>query len=271
MFVVKVPGINGLGRTNGCEKAGNAILESVKEIYSNERGVPIDVRLLDLEEIHLDNSDLNLSGGLMYKNSLEAFETKPKTVFLGGDHSVSYPLTKAFMDYCHKEGREPCLIVFDAHPDCMVSAGEGDNPTPTHEEWLRALIESGFPSERIFLVGVRNSDPSETVFLKEKGVKIMGMNQILENLDDSADILLEFTNGKDVYVSIDVDVMDPAFAPATGYIEPGGLTTRQFLYMLQRINRAKGIRAVDIVEINPDRTGGDFTVKLGAKILSELI
>ena len=50
MFIVKVPGINGLGKTKGCERAGNAILESLKEIYSNEEGKIIDVKLLDLEE-----------------------------------------------------------------------------------------------------------------------------------------------------------------------------------------------------------------------------
>jgi len=269
MFVVKVPGTNGLGRTKGCEGAGNAVVEAMKEIYSNERGVPIDVRLLDLEEIHLDNSDLKLSSELIYKNSLEAFETKPRTVFIGGDHSISYPLTNAFLDYCNNEEKKPCLIVFDAHPDCM-STFDGEK-TPTHEEWLRALIESGFPAESIFLAGARNSDPSELAFLRKKGVKTMSMNQILENLDDSADILLEFTNGKEVYVSIDIDCMDPAFAPATGYQEPGGLTTRQFLYLLQRVNRAKGLKAFDIVEINPTLLGGDLTVKLGAKILSELI
>ncbi|MBU2503631.1 MAG: arginase family protein, partial [Nanoarchaeota archaeon] len=82
---------------------------------------------------------------------------------------------------------------------------------------------------------------------------------------------LEFTNGKEVYVSIDVDCMDPAFAPATGYQEPGGLTSRQFLYILQRLNRAKGLKAFDIVEINPTLSGAELTVKLGAKILSELI
>ncbi|MBU2504135.1 MAG: arginase family protein [Nanoarchaeota archaeon] len=303
MFIVKVPGINGLGKTKGCEGAGNAVLDALKDIYSNERGVPVDARLLDLEEIHLDNSDLKLSGELIYKNSLEAFETKPRTVFIGGDHSVSYPLTNAFLDYCNNEGKKPCLIVFDAHPDCMAtfrSGKEGSRPTrdlsreidesnlslprnrsptlagnggmtPTHEEWLRALIERGFPAESIFLVGARNSDPSELAFLKEKGVKVMSVNQILENLDDSADILLEFTNGKEVYISIDIDCIDPAFAPATGYCEPGGLTSRQFLYILQRLNRAKGLKAFDIVEINPTLSGAELTVKLGAKILSELI
>lgn len=107
MFVVKVPGINGLGKTKGCEKAGNAILKSLKEIYSNEQGIPVDVNLLDLEEIHLDNSNLESSNKLIYKNSLDIFQTKPKVLFLGGDHSISYSTTKAFLDNCKNSRKEP--------------------------------------------------------------------------------------------------------------------------------------------------------------------
>ncbi|GAH74748.1 unnamed protein product, partial [marine sediment metagenome] len=102
MFIVKIPGINGLGETKGCEKAGNAMVEALKEIYSNERGAPIDTKLLDLEEIHLDNSNLEMSNNLIYKNSLEVFEEKPKTIFLGGDHSISFSTTRAFLEYCKK-------------------------------------------------------------------------------------------------------------------------------------------------------------------------
>jgi len=268
MFVVKVPGINGLGKTKGCEKAGNAILDSLREIYTNEQGRIVDVKLLDLEEIHLDNSNLELANNLIYENSLETFEEKPKTVFLGGDHSISFSTTRAFLNYCEKSGKEPCLIVFDAHPDCMQPV---DGKFPTHEEWLRALVETGFPAENILLVGVRNSDPSEITFLSKNKIKIISMNHLLEDLQDSCDAIMEFSNNKELYVSIDVDVIDPAFAPATGYPEPGGLTTRQFIYLIQRINKINNLRTLDLVEINPDKDKTGLTVKLGAKILGELI
>jgi len=82
---------------------------------------------------------------------------------------------------------------------------------------------------------------------------------------------MEFSNNKELYVSIDIDVLDPAFAPGTGYREPGGLSSRDFIYLVQRINKIKNLKAVDIVEINPDKDIKNQTVKLGAKILSELI
>jgi len=266
MFVVKVPGVNGLGKTQGCEKAGEAILQSLREIHSNESGKEINVDALDLEEVHLDNGNLEVTNKLIYKNAFETYETKPRVVFLGGDHSISYCLTRGFLDYCQNSGGEPCLIVFDAHADCMTPMKE-----PTHEEWLRKLIEEGFPVENILLVGVRNVWKDETNFLKEKNIRQISINSLKENLQDVCDAIMEFSNKKELYVSIDIDVIDPSFAPATGYQEPGGLTSREFIYLIQRINKMKNLKAVDIVEINPDKDDKELTVKLGAKILSELI
>ncbi len=266
MYIVKVPGINGLGKTKGCEKASNLILEGLKEIHSNESGKPIDSRLLDLEEIHLDNSNIELSNELIYKNSFKMFETQPKTIFVGGDHSISYSITRGFFDSCQNSGKEPCLIVFDAHADCMKPMKE-----PTHEEWLRKLIEDGFSTRNILLVGVRNMWKDEIIFLKEKGIRMISMNQFLDNLQDTCDAIMEFSDGKELYVSIDIDVIDPAFAPGTGYQESGGLSTRDFLYIIQRVNKIKNLRGIDIVEINPTKDEGNKTVKLGAKILAELI
>ena len=94
---------------------------------------------------------------------------------------------------------------------------------------------------------------------------------ILEDIDNIADTIMEFAGKKEVYVSIDIDVVDPAFAPATGYLEPGGLTSREFIYLIQRINKIKNLRAVDIVEINPEKDKDNLTVKLGAKVLAELL
>ena len=267
MQIIKVPGINGLGKTHGCERAGNAILSSLKEIYSNEQGKPIDANLLDLEEIHLDNKNLDMTNKLIYENSLEAYD-KEKVIFLGGDHSISYSTTKAFMKYCSQRGKHPCLIVFDSHPDCMPA-----NKNPTHEEWLRATVEKGFQAQNVLIVGLRNSDREELDYIRKSGIRTMSINEVLTDIENACDTLMEFASGKELYVSLDIDVVDPAFAPATGYKEPGGLTSRQLIYMISRINKMKNLRAVDIVEINAekDKVYDNVTVKLGAKILSELL
>lgn len=266
MFVVKIPGING-EKSKGCERAGNAILESLREIYSNEQGIPIDVDLLDLEEIHLDNSDLKLTNELIYENSLETFETKPKTIFLGGDHSITYSVAKAFLENCRNSGKQPCLIVFDSHSDCK----ETREKYPDNRAWLRKLIENGFPKQNILLVGVRNSSKEEILFLKQNNIRTITMNQLSEDLQDTCDIIMEFSHGKELYLSIDIDIIEPVFAPGTGNPEPGGLTNRQFVYLIQRINKIKNLKAIDIIEINLLKDKDSLTIKLGAKILSELM
>jgi agmatinase len=266
MQIIKVPVINGLGKTNGCELGGNAILKALDNIYSNENGKPIDIKKLDLEEIHVDNSNIQLSNDLIYKNSLEVFEENPKVIFLGGDHSATYSITKAFLYNTKKSEKNPCLIVFDAHADCMTPMNE-----PTHEEWLRKLINNGFPPQNILLVGARNIHEDEIKFLKEKNIKVISMNQLLGDLHDTCDIIMEFANNKELYVSIDIDIIDPVFAPATGYPESGGLSSREFIYLIQRINKVKTLRGIDIVEINPKKDKDDLTIKLGAKILGEFL
>jgi len=270
MQIVKVPGINGLGKTKGCEGAGNAIIAELKNIYSNEIGKEINVGKLNLEEIHLDNSNLEITNKLIYKNALEVFEENSKVVFLGGDHSISYGLSRGFFDFCKNSNKEPCLIVFDAHPDCMEPV---DKNFPTHEEWLRGLVEKGFPAKNILLIGVRNSWKNELKFLKKKGINIVSMNNLLIDLEKVCDGIMEFASNKELYVSIDIDVIDPIFAPATGFPEIGGLSPRELIYLISRINKIKTLRAVDIVEINSekDKKFNNITIKLGAKILAEFI
>ena len=80
---------------------------------------------------------------------------------------------------------------------------------PTHEEWLRALIEEGFPAQNILLIGARNIYPEERNFLKEKSIKTININSLLTNLEDATDFIMEFSQGKDLYVSLDIDFIDP--------------------------------------------------------------
>lgn len=266
MEIVKIPQTNGLGKTKGVSEAPDKILSAIDEIYTNESGKEINVLDFKVSEVPV-GQNLILDNDLIYKKAFSSYE-KEKVLFLGGDHSVSYPLTRAFFDFCENRGREPCLIIFDAHPDLMVPV---DSKIPTHEEWLNALIKDGFKPKNILLVGVRNADPTELKIIEKKGIKRISVEDLILGLEGRTDSIMEFGYSKEVYVSIDIDFIDPAFAPGTGYCEPGGLSSREFLYILKRINKMKNLRALDLVEINPLKDEGNRTVQLGAKIVSELI
>ena len=93
------------------------------------------------------------------------------------------------------------------------------------------------------------------------------------DLEETCDVIMEFANARELYLSLDIDVVDPIFAPSTGYHEPGGLTSRQLIYLIQRLNMVRTLKAVDLVEINEkkDQEKDMVTVKLGAKIVAELL
>ena len=266
--IVKVPGINGLNKTKGCEKAPEEILKSLEEIYTSESGKEINSKELDISEISFENSNIELMNKEIYEKSLKFIKENNKLIFLGGDHSISFSTGKAFLEDCLNKGKEPCLIVFDAHPDLMKPMKQS-----THEEWLRALIEDGFPAQNILIIGLRNSDKTELEFIRKKGIKTMSCNRFLEDIENAMDTITEFAYNKQAYLSLDIDSVDPAFAPATGYKVPGGLSSRQIIYAVQRINRIKDLKIIDIVEINPDKDKKFemITTKLGAKILSEVV
>lgn len=255
MIIIKVPGLAS-GKSAGCRNAGNAIISKLDEIYSNEKGKIIDKNLLDLEEIHVNNAEIDKQDELIYKNSLETFETEDRIIFLGGDSSISLPIGKAFLNHCNAKGKEPCLIAFDSNP-----------------KWIIKLIEKGFPIKNILLVGARNLERDEIVFLSKTKIRQIGINELNNNIEDVTDVIMEFSSGKELYVSFDINIIDPAFAPSTPSQQPGGLTSRQALYIVSRISLMKNLKASDITDIDSerDKEHGGLTVKLAAKLLAELL
>lgn len=262
MLIIKVPALNGLGKTKGCEKAPDMIVNALNDVWSSEQGKEINIKDFEIKEIKVDNSNVKNSEESIFNEAKKLFKENKKTIFLGGDHSISYSLAKAFSLCFGNAG----LVILDAHADCMQPMKE-----PNHEEWLKALIEQGFAPENVFLVGSRNIYSKEQEFLKEKKVNLFSANEFVENLQEACEALMEKIKDFDaLYLSIDIDVCDPAFAPGTGYREPGGFTSRQLVYIIQKLNLLKNLKAIDIVEVNPEKDLNNMTVKLAARLVAEL-
>jgi arginase family enzyme len=259
MQAIKVPGLNPeKGEdTRGCRNAGNEIIKLLDEIQVNEKGKIIDRQLLDLEEIHVNNFNLKEQEELIYENSLEAFEKKEKIAFLGGDHSISYPILNAFLDYSKKERKIPCLIVFDSMPSCKKP-----EKFPENRQWLRAIIENGFPIENILLVGVNKMKREELEFISRNKIKIINLNQIEEDISETTDYITEFASGKMLYVSIDLNVLDSSL---------GGLKVRQLIYILSRIFLIKSLKVLEISEVSIEKDKEKREVRIASKILAEFL
>lgn len=249
-------------KTRACERAPVEVVGALRRIKGSESGSEVYVDKLRLEEIHVDLEDLKCSHDLIFENSKEIFEKTFKSFFIGGDHSISYSIAKAFK----KVQENSLLIVFDAHVDFDVD-GEIDN-----KNWLGKLIESDFFGKRIILIGARNLSLGEREFLKESGITWINMDVLQEDICEVCDIVMEKAKSSGgFYVSIDMNCVDPAFAPGVYEGEPGGLSSRELIYFIKRLSLLDNFKGGDIVEINPDKDINEITSILGAKCVAEII
>lgn len=260
MKVFKIPfGGGGLGHGDGAKDGPEYIEEQMKEVFSSESG---KIPHFEFQLVDVDDNNIEYTHDNIFKTILEQ---KEKAIILGGDHSVSYPCFKAFA----KNNSGAGIVIFDSHPDLMDSS-----KAKSQEDWLKSLINEGIvDKDKVIIIGVRNVDPIERDFIQEKKLDIYYMKNIFEHKVESVcDAIMEkIKNWNSFYLSIDIDAVDPAYAPGTGYREPGGFTSRELIYFVQRLNKMKNLGMIDIVEVNPGLDLNEITSKLAAKIMSELI
>jgi agmatinase len=155
-----------------------------------------------------------------------------------------------------KHHKNTALIYFDAHLDC-----EDDFLPPTHEDIIRAAVnERFFEPENILMIGSRKAYPKETKFVEEKGIKLGK----LENVKDF------IKNKEAIYISLDIDVFDPKFAPGTGYPEENGLKPGEILPIIADLIATKKVKGTDIVEVSPPKDTNNMTSKLAASIILKI-
>ncbi|QJB56863.1 agmatinase [Pseudodesulfovibrio sp. zrk46] len=175
-----------------------------------------------------------------------------KGLFLGGDHSVTYPLVKGLADSV-----EPFAVLhFDAHPDCYDNF-EGNKLS--HACPMARIMEEGL-CKRLMSVGIRTANGHQREQKEKLGL------EWLEMKDFASWPKLSFDTP--VYVTVDMDALDPAFAPGVSHHEPGGMTTRQLLDMIHAIDAP--VIGADVVELNPRRDINGVTAMTAAKIVKEL-
>jgi agmatinase len=190
---------------------------------------------------------------------------------IGGDHSVSFPLLRAAAE---RHGTLS-LVQFDAHTDTWDSYF---GAKLTHGTMFRRAIEEGLiDPHRSVQVGLRGSLYAET---DEQDNHALGFRTLparafaasSDAIDRAVELIAEAVNGP-VYLTFDIDVLDPAYAPGTGTPEIGGLSTREVLAILRGIGERVGKRLVsaDVVEISPSYDPSGITALAGANVAYHLI
>lgn len=213
--------------------------------------------------------DLGLAGVFEDAGNLEFLETdvfaviehgvdeiirqKKRAVCLGGDHSITYPIVKAVAR------KNPGLTIFhfDAHPD-LYEEFEGNRLS--HACPFARIMEAGL-ARRLVQVGIRTINRHQREQAQRFGVEVVEMHALPAYDKLKAD--------GPVYITFDMDVLDPAFAPGISHREPGGMSVREAIAHLHAI---KGeIVGADLVEFNPVRDVDGLTAMVAAKMLKEIL
>jgi len=238
----------------------------------------LDVRPFD-ELVVVDAGDANIvpaywerAHAMIYRKVREVAATGAIPIVLGGDHSITWPSASAVA-----EVRRPGsigVLHFDAHAD---TAPDSYGQLASHGTPMRRLIESGAVSGRNFVqVGLRGYWPPPDVldWMREQGLRWHLMTEIEEHGAEAVidRAIEEALDGPDaIYISVDIDVVDPGAAPGTGTPEPGGMLPRELLRAIRRIVGRVEIAGMDIVEVSPPYDWAESTAAIANRCALEAI
>ena len=196
-------------------------------------------------------------------DTLAGIPRRALLTMMGGDHCSTIPIVAA-QARRHADLR---VLWFDAHPDlCDFSRGGA---------WTcgcalrRALEVAGLAPGAAAVAGGRDYDLEELEFMKHNGMLLIGAPEMSRSPEAAARRVAEWTGGRPLHVSLDIDVLDPAAAPGTEIPSPGGLTTREALDFLAALARGANLVGLDVAEVAPPVDHNDITSLAALKIIFE--
>ena len=189
----------------------------------------------------------------IYETTCQHLEQKSRIISLGGDHSITFPIIKAYASHFPQLH----ILQIDAHGDLY---DHFENNPYSHASPFARIMENQLATS-LTQIGNRTLTTHQREQAQRFGVQIIEMKDF--NLQQ-----LPKLNGP-LYLTLDLDALDPAFAPGVAHHEPGGLTTREILHIITQIDVP--IIGADIVELNPNRDWQHMTAMAAAKFLKELL
>ncbi|MDJ0831059.1 MAG: agmatinase [Desulfobacterales bacterium] len=227
-------------------------LHSGSANYFAENGIDIskDSMLQDLGNMRLSSGEKVVSE---IENAIQPLLAKgTRVISLGGDHAVTFPILRAYNRYYPDLN----LLHIDAHPDLY---NEYDGNLLSNACPMARIMEHKL-AKRLVQIGIRTLTRHQRQQAERFGVEIIEMRKWRKYSS------LMFDGP--MYLSVDMDALDPAFAPGVSHFEPGGFSTRELLSIIQNIQAP--LVGADIVEFNPSRDSSGMTAMTAAKILKEI-
>jgi agmatinase len=231
-----------------------------------------EMRVLDAGDIEMAGVEARVPLDALEKAVRTVAEAGAIPVILGGDHTITWP-DVAGVAHAKGWGRVS-VIHFDAHADTgSIQFGS----LIGHGLPMRRLIESGAcRGDRFIQIGLRGywPEPETLQWMAEQRMRSFEMHEVVRRglddvLEEAFKLAVDDCDG--VFVSVDVDVVDPGMAPGTGTPEPGGLTARQLLDTVRRIAIELPVVGIDVVEVSPPYDAADITAALANRVVLEML
>ncbi|MFW9913997.1 MAG: agmatinase [Candidatus Thorarchaeota archaeon] len=246
----------------GTSQAPDAIRQASENIetYSIQEGIDLaDLGILDIGNVSVGERKIQTYLSKLKSSILKALDNSTIPVILGGEHTITLSSLEPFS--------KSLFIVFDAHADLR---NEWLGSRYSHACVFRRFLEE-LPSDQLIQLGVRAMCKEEVEFAKQESIRQInprefskkGSKGILE------EVLSYTSNFDSIYISVDMDGFDPAFAPGVGTPEANGLTPREFFDIIYGLDAP--IKGLDIVEIVPAIDPSGITAILAARIIFEAL
>ncbi|MFW9924988.1 MAG: agmatinase [Candidatus Thorarchaeota archaeon] len=257
----------------GAKNAPDSIRNATTNLlynYFTESGTNIKDKwkIFDYGNIELNGRDAEIARNNVYTSVREIYSSQRKYLFLGGDHLITY---FTFWSLYHISGKRLGLLYLDAHPDLYE---QYDGNKYSHACVVSRIIqEANIDPKTILEIGIRAHTPEQLSSAHRQGIKIISSKGLHEHGPKKvAEIVKnEFSKSLDgIYLSIDMDLLDPAYAPGVSNPEPGGLSTRELIDFIQYLS-GLNIIAFDLVEHNPQFDTSNITAYSSAKIIKEVL
>ena len=232
----------------------------IREAFHSDSANYFTESCLDLK----DHSGIKDEGDIYFVKGNNPMETIEKEVtrlllqtdklfLLGGDHSVTFPILKGF----HTQQKNLTILHIDAHGDLYDNF---ENNPHSHASPFARIMENGL-AKRLVQVGIRTMTKHQREQANRFGVEVIEMKDWTSGFRLKAD--------GPIYISLDIDAIDPAFAPGVSHHEPGGFSSRDVISMLQQLTG--NVVGADLVEFNPTRDPSGMTAMLAAKLYKEIL
>ncbi|MFZ5955129.1 MAG: arginase family protein [Nanoarchaeota archaeon] len=205
------------------------------------------------------NYQLHREQDFEYPTGLDEINIERNSVIISDNVLECEEILESFSKYAQK--KENFIILFSASSYCDENYNSG---------FVQKIVQSRFNAQNIILIGNRKFSSQEQEFLKKSKIKQFSE---INDFEAAADYITEKANKKNIFVIIDMNVIDSAFAPGVKNSEPLGLSAKEFFYLLRRILRVNGLKIINLagIDISIDAKYDYRTIKLGCKIIEEIL